>query len=83
MKKTVLIALSICAMACAPKNTSDKNDIVANILKGEAGLDLTAMEWTREPESFEVKGDTIEIVTAPGTDLWQRTYYISSYAWNE
>ena len=31
--------------------------------------------WTREPESFTVKEDTVEIVTRPHTDLWQRTYY--------
>ena len=24
---------------------------------------------------FRSKGDTIEVVTMPGTDLWQRTYY--------
>ena len=31
--------------------------------------------WTREPASFAVSGDRIEIVTKPHTDLWQRTYY--------
>ena len=31
--------------------------------------------WTREPESFTVKEDMVEIVTKPHTDLWQRTYY--------
>ena len=31
--------------------------------------------WTREPASFCVSHDKIEIVTAPHTDLWQRTYY--------
>ena len=75
MKITALAALAICAIACTPKNQTDKNDMVADILSGKSGLDLTAMEWTREPQSYEIKGDTIEIVTAPGTDLWQRTYY--------
>lgn len=32
-------------------------------------------EWTRMPKSFEIRDDSIEIVTAPHTDLWQRTYY--------
>lgn len=32
-------------------------------------------QWTREPESFTVSGDKVEIVTKPHTDLWQRTYY--------
>lgn len=32
-------------------------------------------EWTRLPESYEIGRNSIEIVTAPRTDLWQRTYY--------
>ena len=31
--------------------------------------------WTREPASFGVSADRVEIVTKPHTDLWQRTYY--------
>ena len=31
--------------------------------------------WTREPASFAVSEDKVEIVTKPRTDLWQRTYY--------
>ena len=31
--------------------------------------------WTREPASFAVSDDRVEIVTKPHTDLWQRTYY--------
>ena len=31
--------------------------------------------WTREPASFRVSDDRVEIVTKPHTDLWQRTYY--------
>jgi regulation of enolase protein 1 (concanavalin A-like superfamily) len=33
------------------------------------------LKWTREPESYVIKNDVIEIVTRPHTDLWQRTYY--------
>ena len=33
------------------------------------------LEWTREPASSSVTDEKIEIVTAPHTDLWQRTYY--------
>ena len=33
------------------------------------------MKWTREPEDYKIEADRIEITTAPGTDLWQRTYY--------
>ena len=32
-------------------------------------------KWTRQPESFTVSDDKVEIVTKPHTDLWQRTYY--------
>lgn len=38
-------------------------------------MDLTKFLWTREPDKYEIKSDTIEIVTKPHTDLWQRTYY--------
>lgn len=31
--------------------------------------------WTREPASYTISADKIEIVTKPHTDLWQRTYY--------
>ena len=32
-------------------------------------------KWTRMPQGFTVSEEKIEIVTAPHTDLWQRTYY--------
>ena len=38
-------------------------------------MDFTKFKWTREPESYTITGDTVEIVTKPYTDLWQRTYY--------
>lgn len=66
--------MAVCMAACAPEKI-EKKDMVADILSGEGKLDLAALEWTRKPQDFEIKGDTIEIVTAPATDLWQRTYY--------
>ena len=33
------------------------------------------LKWTREPESFSITDERIEITTKPKTDLWQRTYY--------
>ena len=33
------------------------------------------LTWTREPVSYTISADKIEIVTKPHTDLWQRTYY--------
>ncbi len=38
-------------------------------------FDVHQLIWTREPASFSIHEDQIEIVTAPHTDLWQRTYY--------
>lgn len=38
-------------------------------------MDLEKFTWTREPENYQINQDTIEIVTKPHTDLWQRTYY--------
>lgn len=36
---------------------------------------VTKLEWTREPEAFQITPEKIEITTKPNTDLWQRTYY--------
>ena len=38
-------------------------------------MDLIQFKWTREPASYSVTSDKIEIITKPLTDLWQRTYY--------
>jgi len=38
-------------------------------------FDIEELKWTREPRSFHLADDRIEIVTEPHTDLWQRTYY--------
>lgn len=37
--------------------------------------DARKLQWTRRPKDFYIASDRIEIVTAPHTDLWQRTYY--------
>ena len=36
---------------------------------------INDFRWTRQPESFAVSENQVEIVTKPHTDLWQRTYY--------
>lgn len=33
------------------------------------------MIWTRPPQQYSVTENTVEMVTEPHTDLWQRTYY--------
>lgn len=38
-------------------------------------IDTNQLQWTRKPKEFYISSDKIEIVTAPHTDLWQRTYY--------
>lgn len=54
---------------------NDTIDVVAAVLKDGKVLTPADFVWTREPQSFAFNGDTVEIVTKPGTDLWQRTYY--------
>jgi len=38
-------------------------------------MDMQNFKWIRQPASFTVSDGKVEIVTAPHTDLWQRTYY--------
>ena len=38
-------------------------------------FNIHKLQWTREPADFTISGDRVEIITAPHTDLWQRTYY--------
>ena len=38
-------------------------------------LNTDEFKWTRMPKACCISADKIEIVTAPHTDLWQRTYY--------
>lgn len=38
-------------------------------------LEFKNPQWTRQPKDYKIRDDSIEIVTAPHTDLWQRTYY--------
>ena len=38
-------------------------------------LNAQTMKWTREPKSYSITSDKVEIITDPHTDLWQRTYY--------
>ncbi len=38
-------------------------------------LNTADLQWLREPERYCIADNRITIVTEPGTDLWQRTYY--------
>lgn len=38
-------------------------------------MNLKEFKWTREPQTYSISDNKIEIITKPHTDLWQRTYY--------
>ena len=38
-------------------------------------MDVKQMVWVREPKEYTIHDGEIRIITEPGTDLWQRTYY--------
>ena len=74
MKKTIL-SLAMLAMLAACGNKEAKTSNANEETKSTMILNIEDFKWTREPESCTIKGDTIEVVTKPHTDLWQRTYY--------
>lgn len=38
-------------------------------------MDLKRFYWIRQPKQYEVNEHSVEVITKPYTDLWQRTYY--------
>ncbi|MCQ2143546.1 MAG: hypothetical protein MJY56_05700, partial [Bacteroidales bacterium] len=54
MKKLILASLAVILAACTSSNTGK------NITLDDS-LSLSDFVWTREPESFAIKGDTIEV----------------------
>lgn len=38
-------------------------------------VDVKKLKWIREPKTYIIDENKIEIITEPYTDLWQRTYY--------
>ena len=38
-------------------------------------FDTCKLAWTRPPKTYSINEDTVTLLTDPGTDLWQRTYY--------
>ena len=74
MAAGLLALLLLGITACGNKNGNgiekmpEQENSVMNI-------DISKFSWTREPQNCVIKGDTIEVVTKPKTDLWQRTYY--------
>ena len=75
MKRTIVSATMLALfIACAGKDNGTRQQ---NVEENQMvmTLDIDNFKWTRQPERCVIKGDTIEVVTKPGTDLWQRTYY--------
>lgn len=80
LAKLLIMGISFLAASCGPNDSRTANeeeftDCVTTALAEGGRVALTAFEWTREPASFSIEGDTLKITTAPHTDLWQRTYY--------
>ena len=74
--KNFIIPFALLALmtACGGNNNGKSQENVEQNNKVMT-LNIDNFKWTRQPESYVIKGDTIEVVTKPGTDLWQRTYY--------
>jgi len=60
---------------CCNDMKQNVNDSVVSAMENGGKPNFEEFKWTREPAACKVNGDTIKITTAPGTDLWQRTYY--------
>ena len=75
MKKIIITVtmLSLLAACTGKENSKQQENIEQN--QDVMILDIDNFKWTRQPESYSIQNDTIEVVTKPGTDLWQRTYY--------
>ena len=74
-KNIIFFALLTMLSACTGKDNGKRQANVGNN-QNVMILNIGNFKWTRQPESCVIKGDTIEVVTKPSTDLWQRTYYL-------
>ena len=79
ISKLILASIGLVIISCGnpAQKTSETEfmDSVTEALANDGQINLDNLQWTREPQAFEVKEGVIEITTAPHTDLWQRTYY--------
>ena len=76
MKNFILSFALLTTLSACTGNDNGKRQENAGNNRNDMTLDISNFKWTRQPESCVIKGDTIEVVTKPGTDLWQRTYYL-------
>ena len=70
-----LLALLLLATTACGNNNGNGIEKMPEQENSVMNIDINKFSWTREPQSCVIKGDTIEVVTKPKTDLWQRTYY--------
>ena len=79
LKTLSILALGLIAVACGnPAQKSSEAEFIDSVTEALANggqINPARLQWTREPQAFEVKDGVIAITTAPHTDLWQRTYY--------
>ena len=75
MRKFIIAAALLSVLVACTSKEKDNNQTNVEQHQQTMILNINDFQWTREPESCVIKGDTIEVVTLPGTDLWQRTYY--------
>ena len=78
MKRSIVFfatCLSLFMSSCTNTSESSFVDGVTEALNNEGRINMELLEWTRQPQSFNVNADTLTITTSPHTDLWQRTYY--------
>ena len=70
-----LLALLLLAITASGNKNGNGIEKMLEQENSVINIDINKFSWTREPQNFVIKGDTIEVVTKPKTDLWQRTYY--------
>ena len=74
-----LTGFLLLALSCGNRAVEPSDDMfvdkVASAMSGDGNVGWSDFQWTREPGSYTMIGDTLSITTSPHTDLWQRTYY--------
>ena len=75
MKKLIIMGIFAMLSGLFPCQANADTNVVRSDKGFTTTLDINNFKWTRQPESCVIKGDTIEVITKPCTDLWQRTYY--------
>lgn len=79
ISKLILLGISMITISCENSTNNALEavfiDSVTDALANGGQINPENLQWTREPQAFEMKDGVIEITTAPHTDLWQRTYY--------